>query len=150
MYERADTSFQQSTEHIYLNNTLEELGFQFYVGFSDIFGNMPNEISGYLDIEIRHVDRHVERISTAESGADSHTVGTHKCDESDVKNAPAAFNEEITEFMHGVLLRSGYCVDSSSENRLLNDPDKSITTKYLEVLVKRCQANDCKKKEEID
>ena len=52
--------------------------------------------------------------------------------------------------MHGVIKNSGYCLDNDRDIRLMNDYDISPEAQYLNVRVKRCQANDCMKEEEID
>ena len=125
MYERADTSFQQSTESIKLNNTLGELGFEFYFAFTDLRGGMPDEISGYLDFEISQVSR-ITVYSEDSTGIEKKPVGYHKCGESDLRNAPDAVNEEETKFLHERIRNKAYCVNDRSKIRLLGDAGKSI------------------------
>ena len=99
MINRADTTFQQSTADIRLNNTLGELEFDFYIAVSDMYGDMPSDISGYLELDITNVRRFP---AYAELAADLETkeFAYHKCGGNDMRDALESRDVAETKYMH--------------------------------------------------
>ena len=76
MLDRADTSFQQSTERTYMNHTFEEMEFNFYFGVTDHLGQVAQDTTGYIDFDVIQSGR------SANGGNDGLTfkqqiLGTH-------------------------------------------------------------------------
>lgn len=147
MYERTDTSFQTNIDLINLNKTLGEVGFNFYVGVSDLNGQSAL-FDGYLNMTIARISREYQSADVFTFQNDE--LSYHKCTEADAREALSGDNEVTTAAYQSYIRSTLYCLDDVGDVQLANDEQRSAKAQYMIVNLTRCEGDGCKSKEEID